>query len=263
MKTTLGFMTEEGRTRLKNAIRRSCVYAMAMIVLAGVGGYVIHRYWVSANLTALQRGYFDQYIKSSYRSYLPNSMSRHTTFSRVVTDTKTKKDISLVVPDDQVMPVLDEEGHIRRDEDHYTMMLLREGIEHKQYLWEPSTTFDKQAYEWFNQHIYDGKSLHSVFAMLAHDENKADLDRFGTPIAVRFATLGRIGRSSDNRALRNRAAHLTSKSDVMRACGRWPFPFLRNGDYLTPSFTDSPPCAPLRSPARARRAHFANAPAGG
>src|SRR5258706_13186621 len=53
----------------------------------------------------------------------------------------------------------------------------------------------------------------------------------------------RIGRSSDNRALRNRAAHLTSKSDVMRACGRWPFPFLRNGDYLTPAFTDSPPCA--------------------
>jgi len=25
--------------------------------------------------------------------------------------------------------------------------------------------------------------------------------------------------------------------------GRWPFPFLRNGDYLTPAFTDSPHCA--------------------
>ena len=59
------------------------------------------------------------------------------------------------------------------------------------------------------------------------------------------------GRSSDNRTLRNWAARKTSKSDVMRACGRWPFPFLRNGDYLTPAFTDSPPCAPLRSPARA------------
>ncbi len=53
----------------------------------------------------------------------------------------------------------------------------------------------------------------------------------------------RIGRSSDNRALRNWAARLTSKSDVMHACGRWPFPFLRNGDYLTPAFSDSPPCA--------------------
>ncbi len=74
----------------------------------------------------------------------------------------------------------------------------------------------------------------------------------------------RIGRSSDNRALRNRAARPTSKSDVLRACGRWPFPFLRNDDYLTPAFTDSPPLRPLRSPARATRtAHFTKAPAGG
>jgi hypothetical protein len=264
MKTTLGFMTEEGRTRLKNAIRRSGVYALGMIVLAGVGGYAIHRYWVSANLTTLQRVYFNQYLKSSYKSYLPNSMSRYRTLSRVVTDPKAKKDISLAVRDDQIMPVLDEAGHIQLDKDQYPMILLREGIEHKQYRWEPITTFVKQAYEWFNQHIYGGKSIHSVFAMLAHGENKADLDRFGTPTAVRFATLGRIGRPSDNRALRNWAAHLTSKNDVMRACGRWPFPFLRNGDYPTPAFTDSPPCAPLRSPARAtRRAYFATAPAGG
>src|SRR6266852_4517314 len=115
MKTTLGFMTEEGRTRLKNAIRRSCLYAVLMSLIAGLGDYAIHRYWVSANLTALQRGYFDQYLKSSYRSYLPNSMSRYTTFSRVVTDAKTKKDISLAVHDDQIMPVLDEAGHIQFD----------------------------------------------------------------------------------------------------------------------------------------------------
>ena len=73
MKTTLGFMTEEGRTRLKNAIRKSCVYATAMIVLAGVGGYEIHRYWVSANLTALQRGYFDQYLKDQLQK-LPTQL---------------------------------------------------------------------------------------------------------------------------------------------------------------------------------------------
>ncbi|MDX6499901.1 MAG: hypothetical protein QOG23_3161 [Blastocatellia bacterium] len=100
MKRTLGFLTEEGRTRLKNAIRVSCVYAMATIVLAGVGGYAIHLYCMSANLTTLQRVYFDQYLKSSYRSYLRNSMSLYTTFSRVVTDAKTEKDISLAVHDD-------------------------------------------------------------------------------------------------------------------------------------------------------------------
>jgi hypothetical protein len=209
MKTTLGFMTEEGRPRLKNAIRRSCLYAVLMIVIAGIGGYAIHRYWVSANLTTLQRVYFNQYLTSSCRSYLRNWMSRYTTLSRVVTDAKTKKDISLAVHDDQIMPALDEAGHIQLDKNHYPVSLLREGIEHKQFRWEPITTFDTQAYEWFNQHIYGGKSIRSVFAMLAHDENKADLDRFAPPTAVRLATLGRIGRSSDNRALRNRAAHLT------------------------------------------------------
>jgi hypothetical protein len=132
---------------------------------------------------------------------------------------------------------------IFNDKNHYRVILLREGIEHKQFCRDPITALDKQAYEWSNQHIYGGKSIHSVFAMLAHGENKADLDRFGTPTAVRFATLERIGRSSDNRTLRNRAARLPSKSDVMRACGRWPFPFLRNGDYPTPAFTGSPPCA--------------------
>jgi hypothetical protein len=61
---------------LSNAIRRSCLYTVLMTVIAGIGGYAIHRYWVSANLTRLQRVYFNQYLTSSYRSYLPNSMSR-------------------------------------------------------------------------------------------------------------------------------------------------------------------------------------------
>src|SRR5205085_9611748 len=48
MKTTLGFLTEEGRTRRKNAARRICVYATLMFLVAGASGYGIHRYWVSA-----------------------------------------------------------------------------------------------------------------------------------------------------------------------------------------------------------------------
>ena len=183
MKTTLGFMTEEGRTRLKNAIRRSGVYALGMIVLAGVGGYGIHRYWVSANLTTLQRVYFNQYLKSSYKGYLPNSMSRYTTLSRVVTDPKTKKDISLAVRDDQIMPVLDEAGHIQLDKDQYPMILLREGIEHKQYRWEPITTFDKQAYEWFRQHIYGGQSIPEIWRPVW----------FGGLLIFAFGTLGLVG----------------------------------------------------------------------
>src|SRR5258708_19990920 len=126
MKTTLGFMTEEGRTRLKNAIRKSCVYARAISVqelgvmrFIGIGCLAISRR-SSAAISI-------NYLKTSYRSYLPNSMSRYMTFSRVVTDAKTKKDISLAVHDDQIMPVLDEAGQIQLDKNHHPVILLREG----------------------------------------------------------------------------------------------------------------------------------------
>ncbi len=250
MRTFLHLFTEEGRTRSRNAFSRCVLGAIIACVICGGVARRIHKYWTPGNLTALQRAYFDQYLKSSYRSYLPNSMSRYTTFSRVVTDAKTEKDTSLAVHDDQVVPVLDEAGHIQLDKNHYPVILLREGIEHKQFRRDPITTLDTQAYEWFNQHIYGGKSIHSVFAMLAHGENKADLDRFGTPTAVRVTTLGRIGRSSDNRALRNRATHRHQKAMSCASAAVGLFPSYVMTIDRTPASTDSP-LRPLRSPARA------------
>src|SRR5882762_11495784 len=84
LKTALGFLTEEGRTRSKNAARRISAYAVIMFLFSGAAGYALHRYWVATSLTTLQRIYFKQYFKSSYRSYLPNSKSHYTTLSRVV-----------------------------------------------------------------------------------------------------------------------------------------------------------------------------------
>ncbi len=159
MKTTLGFLTEEGRTRSKNAARRICAYAVLMLLIAGTSGYVIHRYWISATLTPLQRVYFKQYLRSSYRRYLPNSRSRYTTLGRIVTDPKSKKDVSLAVHDDDVVPVLDEAGRIQFDQSHYPKILLKGGLEHKKYLLEQTIAFDKQAYEWFRREIYGGNSI--------------------------------------------------------------------------------------------------------
>ncbi|MGZ5483199.1 MAG: hypothetical protein ACXWID_14580 [Pyrinomonadaceae bacterium] len=163
MKTTLGVLTEEGRTRLKNALRRTCGYALAMFVVGGFGGYAIHHYWVSATLTTLQRAYFDQYWRSSYRSYIPNAMSRYKTLRRVVTDPKTKKDVSLAVHDEDVLPLLDEAGNVQRDKNGDSVILLKAGIEHKQYRWERVTASDKHAYEWFRQHIYGGQSIPEIW----------------------------------------------------------------------------------------------------
>src|ERR1041384_7064230 len=100
MKTTLGFLTEEGRTRRKNAARRICVYATLMFLIAGASGYGLHRYWVSPSLTPLQRIYFKQYLKARYRSYFPNLKSRYTTLAATVTNPQTKKEADIVVIDD-------------------------------------------------------------------------------------------------------------------------------------------------------------------
>ena len=159
MKTALGFLTEEGRTRSKNAARRISAYAVVMLLVGGAGGYAIHRYWVASNLTTLQRVYFKQYLKSSYRSYLPNSKSHYTTLARVVTDPRTKKDISLAVRNEEIEPQLDEDGRIRFDKRHYPILFLKSGIGHKQYSWLETTSPDAMAYQWFRDTIYEEQSI--------------------------------------------------------------------------------------------------------
>ena len=164
MKTTLGFLTEEGRTRSKNAGRRFSAYAALMFLIAGGSGYVIHRYWVSQNLTTLQRVYFKQYLKSSYRSSLmTNSSSHYTTLARIVRDPDTKRDVSLAVLDEDVIPVVDEAGRIQFDQNRRPKLLLKAGIEHKKYLWEHGIMRDLDAYEWFQSLIYDGKSIPDIW----------------------------------------------------------------------------------------------------
>jgi len=159
VKTTLGFLTEEGRTRSKNAARRIGAYLVVMLLIAGAGAYAIHRYWVASSLTSLQRIYFKQYLKSTYRSFLPRSKSHYTTLARVVRDPRTGRDVSLAVRDEEVEPQLDEAGRIKFDKRHYPIILLKPGIEHKQYAWQETTTPDAIAYQWFRDTIYDGQSI--------------------------------------------------------------------------------------------------------
>lgn len=164
MKTTLGFLTEEGRTRSKNAARRTSAYAALMFLIAGASAYAIHCYWVSQNLTTLQRVYFKQYLKSSYRSFLmTNSRSHYTTLARIVRDPEMKRDRSLAVLDDDVIPVLDEAGRIQFDRNRRPKLLLKARIEHKKFLWEHGILRDIDAYEWFQRLIYDGKSIPDIW----------------------------------------------------------------------------------------------------
>ena len=163
MKTRLGFLTEEGRTRSKNAFRRFCAYAVVMLLIAGAGGYGIHRYWVSGNLTLLQRIYFKQYMKSSWRSSLFNSKSHYTTLERTIVDPKAKKEKIFSVLDNDVVPALDDANRLQYDKRHYPILFLKGGIEHKNFYWAENIVPDAVAYDFFRRTIYDDQSIFDMW----------------------------------------------------------------------------------------------------
>ena len=159
MKTKLGFLTEEGLTRSKNAVRRIGAYAVVMVLFAGVGGWVIHRYWVSENLTLLQQVYFKQYWKSSWKSTLLTRKSRYAIATRTVTDPITKKEVKLAVSDNEILPKVDDEGHLQYDQRHYPIITIKDGVEHKRFYWSDDILPDIVAYNWFHKAIYEEQSL--------------------------------------------------------------------------------------------------------
>lgn len=163
MKTRLGFLTEEGRTRSKNAFRRFCAYAVVMFLIAGAGGYIIHKYWVTTTFSTLQRVYFKQYLKSSYRSYLSRSRSHYTILVRSVIDPRTKKDVVLAVQDNEVVPALDDQGRIKFDQRHYPILYLKDGVEHKQFFWQEFIDPDIDRYMWFHEHMYEQQSIPDIW----------------------------------------------------------------------------------------------------
>ncbi|HXM35526.1 MAG TPA: hypothetical protein VN920_10090 [Pyrinomonadaceae bacterium] len=163
MKTSLGFLTEEGRTRSKNTARRISAYAVLMFLIAGVSGYGIHRYLVSPDLTPLQRVYFKQYLKGSYRSYLPNSKSRYTTLSAITTNPSNGKDQKVAAVDLMVEPVLDENRHITFDQRRYPIFRLRPGVAAKKIFWEESIAPDAKGYRWLRALIYDDQSIPGIW----------------------------------------------------------------------------------------------------
>lgn len=162
MKTTLGFLTEEGRTKGKNAARRISAFAVLMFLIAGASGYAIHHYWVSPELTPLQRVYFKQYLRSTYRRYLPNAKSRYTTLSAILVD-PTGKEQKSAATDLIAEPVLDENRRIKFDARHYPVFRTREGIPSKKLFWEQSIAFDSRAYDWLRTTIYDDQSIPGIW----------------------------------------------------------------------------------------------------
>ena len=163
MRSPLNFLTEEGRTRSKNARRRILGYVALMLLVAGVSAYGIYRFWVRSNLTPLQRIYLPQYRWSALRSYLPGARSNYLTLIRTVTDPRTKQDVKLAIQDDEINPVFDDDGYIQRDRSGYPLLLIKPEVEHKKFYWDPNTVPDANMYEWFRIHFYEGKTLLEIW----------------------------------------------------------------------------------------------------
>jgi hypothetical protein len=164
MKTALGFLTEEGRTKRKNTVRRICVYTTLMFLIAGASGYLIHRYWVSPSLTTLQRVYFKQYAKATFRSYFSNSRSRYTTLNETVHDPGSGNDFVFPASDEHIDPVLDEAGRIKFDRAHNPVFKLKPDMEEVKRLgWNDATVNDLYAYGWFKRMFYDGRSIPDIW----------------------------------------------------------------------------------------------------
>jgi hypothetical protein len=163
VRTKLAFLTEEGLTRSRNAARRIGAYAVVMFLFAGASGYVIHRYWVTENLTLLQRIYFKQYLRSSWKSALLSRKSRYAILVRTVTDPRNKKEVVLGVSDNDIVPKVDHEGRLQYDQCHFPILVLKDGIEHKRFYWAEDILPDMVAYDWFHRAIYDDQSLIDIW----------------------------------------------------------------------------------------------------
>jgi hypothetical protein len=107
--------TEEGQTRFRNTLRQVRFFFLIMVPVSLASAYGIHYFWVTPNLTPLQRIYLRQYVYCTVKSYLPRSQSRYTYMVVIVTDPKTKRDLEIGVRDEHVNPVLDEEGRAKVD----------------------------------------------------------------------------------------------------------------------------------------------------
>ena len=66
---------------------------------------------------------------------------------------------SLTVVDDEIDAQLDENGRMMFDKQHYPIILLKAGIDHKQFSWQETVTPDATAYQWFRNTIYEGESI--------------------------------------------------------------------------------------------------------
>jgi hypothetical protein len=153
-------VTEESRTRFKNALRRYITGAIVSCVLGCVVGIAVSVLWVPHRLKPLQRYYFASYVKSACLSYVPIFKPKYTLLKATLTDPRTKKELTLSLNDDFLKPVLDEDGNQTFDNQDRPMFTTK--LHTKQFFWSEENVRSDLAYAWFKSKIFEGQTLNGV-----------------------------------------------------------------------------------------------------
>ena len=151
-------LTEEGQTRFRNTLHRTKWYIFIMAFAALGSAYGIHRLWIKPSFTPLQRVYLKQYAWSTVRTNLHNSQSTYKFLIATRTDRNTGRDVDYGLTDNEVDPVLDNEGNIDRFNGN-PAFALKPGVSVIDPAWTQEKVLDTRARDWFRRVIYNDKSL--------------------------------------------------------------------------------------------------------
>jgi hypothetical protein len=164
MKSSL--FSEEGRAA-RGGRQLLLLFTFLWLLVSTFGGYLVYEHYTKPNLSPLQRVYLPQYYRSLRRSYMVpfNPQSTYVLLERGVVDPKTKKENLLFCLDQEVVPVLDEDGRIRLSQDGYPVFRLQQeyAAESKSFFWNRRVVSDKVMYGCLRQHFYGGRYVYELF----------------------------------------------------------------------------------------------------
>lgn len=151
-------LTEEGQTRFRNTLQRVKWYILLMAFASLGSAYGIHRLWIKPSFTPLQRVYLGQYFWSTFRANLRNSRSTYKFLIARRTDRNTGLDVDFGLTDNEVDPVLDNEGNIERFNGNPAFQ-LKPGVSAIDPGWTQEKELDTSARDWFRRVIYKDSLL--------------------------------------------------------------------------------------------------------
>ena len=158
--------TEEGRTRIRNFQKRVMSYLVLWVVVGLVivvaGIFIRTRY----GYKPLQRLYLGQFIRASFLSLVPRrGPSRFILLVRVIGDSSGHERF-IGCTDNDVTPILDENGVQRNDPKLGPFFKLKPGLPYRYFHWRQVTLNTVEGYEWLRQNVYDGHSVQGLYWFL-------------------------------------------------------------------------------------------------